>query len=68
MEKAIQPNDLAKQGYNLGPDQSWITCNGKNVLWVPPEYRPTCSAVQGQMISIGCASGRVFTIGFSRTI
>ncbi|KAK3693369.1 hypothetical protein B0T22DRAFT_449660 [Podospora appendiculata] len=68
MEKAIQPNDLAKQGCSLGLDQSWITCNGKNVLWVPPEYRPSCSAVQGQMISIGCSSGRVFTIGFSRTI
>ncbi|KAK3685335.1 hypothetical protein B0T22DRAFT_465391, partial [Podospora appendiculata] len=65
---AIQPNDLAKQGYSLGPDQSWITCNGKNVLWVPPEYRPSRSAVQGQMISIGYASRRVFTTGFSRTI
>ncbi|KAK3680836.1 hypothetical protein B0T22DRAFT_474197 [Podospora appendiculata] len=55
MEKAIQLNDLAKQGYGLGPYQSWITCNGKNIP-------------MGQMISIGCASGRVFTIGFSRTM
>ncbi|KAK0616943.1 hypothetical protein B0T14DRAFT_434428, partial [Immersiella caudata] len=57
-----------KQEYSLGWDKSWITCNGENVLWLPPEYRPHCSAVQGRMISIGCLSGRVLTIGFSRDV
>ncbi|KAK4182097.1 hypothetical protein QBC35DRAFT_396652, partial [Podospora australis] len=56
-----------KQGYGLGQDK-WIICNGKNVLWLPPEYRPSCSAVQELMISIGCSSGRVITIGFSRHV
>ncbi|KAK3349887.1 beta transducin-like protein HET-E2C [Lasiosphaeria hispida] len=64
--RTIQLDNLVKQSYNLG--QEWITCNGKNVLWLPPEYRPCCSAVQGRMISIGCSSGRVFTIGFSRDV
>jgi WD40 repeat protein len=67
-ENAIRLDDLVKQGYGLGQDKSWITCNGKNVLWLPPEYRPSCSAVQGRMISIGCSSGRVFTISFSRYV
>ena len=67
-ENIIWLDDLVKQGYGLGQDKSWITCNGKNVLWLPPEYRPSCSAVQVRMISIGCSSGRVFTTGFSRDV
>ena len=54
--------------YSLGEDKTWIVCNGRNVLWLPPEYRPSCSAVQGRMISIGCSSGQVLTIGFSRDV
>ncbi|KAK3363988.1 beta transducin-like protein HET-E2C [Lasiosphaeria hispida] len=67
-ENAIRLDDLVKVGYSLGQDKSWITCNGKNVLWLSPEYRPKCFAVQGLMISIGCSSGRVITIGFSRQV
>ncbi|KAK0744691.1 hypothetical protein B0T21DRAFT_380877 [Apiosordaria backusii] len=54
--------------YSLGKDQSWILCNGRNVLWLPPEYRPYHFAVQRRMVAIGCRSGRTFTIGFSRNI
>ena len=61
-------DNLGRHGYRLGKDNTWIICNGRNVLWLPPEYRPNCSAVHGPMVSIGCESGRVFTIGFSRDI
>ncbi|KAK0638838.1 HET-R [Cercophora newfieldiana] len=54
--------------YSLGEDKTWIVCNSRNVLWLPPDYRPSCSAVQGRMISIGCSSGQVLTIGFSRDV
>jgi WD40 repeat protein len=57
-----------RHGYDLGQDLAWIACNGQNVLWLPSEHRPGCSAVQGRIISIGCASGRVFFIGFSRDV
>jgi WD40 repeat protein len=67
-ESPIQPDDSGGYGYGLRQDKSWITCNGQNVLWLPPEYRPACSAVQGRMISIGCTAGRVFTIGFWRDV
>ncbi|KAK3348796.1 beta transducin-like protein HET-E2C [Lasiosphaeria hispida] len=50
--------------YSLSQGGSWIACNGRNVLWLPSEYRPSCSAVQGRMISIGCKSGRVLILGF----
>ncbi|KAK4461139.1 HET-R [Cladorrhinum samala] len=67
-ERAFQPDDLVKSGYSLGQDKSWITCNSKNALWLPPEYRPDCFTIQGQTISIGCSSGQVLTISFSRDI
>ncbi|KAK3957075.1 hypothetical protein QBC32DRAFT_1799 [Pseudoneurospora amorphoporcata] len=55
-------------GYSLEQDKSWITCNGQNVLWLPPNYRSVCCNVQGRMISIGCASGLVWFIGFLQDI
>ncbi|GAB1311808.1 hypothetical protein MFIFM68171_02018 [Madurella fahalii] len=67
-ERPIRPDDPGIYRYGLGQEKSWITCNGRNVLWLPPEYRPECSAAKGRMLSIGCASGRVITIGFTRDI
>ncbi|KAH8748441.1 hypothetical protein F5883DRAFT_721048 [Diaporthe sp. PMI_573] len=62
---AFSLDDSGRYRYSLGKDQTWIICNGRNLIWLPPEYRPYCSAVQGRMVAIGCKSGRVFTIGFS---
>ncbi|KAK4208673.1 hypothetical protein QBC37DRAFT_391849 [Rhypophila decipiens] len=61
----FSPDNPERYRYRLGRDQTWIICNGRNLIWFPPEYRPSCSAIQGQMVSIGCTSGRVFTVGFS---
>nr|ADA68836.1 HET-R [Podospora anserina] len=63
---AFLADNQGAHGYRLGQDTTWVICNGQNVLWLPPEYRPTCSAIQGRIVAIGCSSGRVFTIGFSR--
>jgi WD40 repeat protein len=54
-----------RHSYGLNSDQAWITYNGQNVLWLPSEYRPSCSAVMPNTIVIGCPSGRVLTINFS---
>ncbi|KXJ84887.1 hypothetical protein Micbo1qcDRAFT_110403, partial [Microdochium bolleyi] len=59
-------HDSERRGYGLSPDGSWVTCNDQNVLWLPPEYRPGCSAVLGRTVCVGCRSGRVLVIGFSR--
>lgn len=29
------------EGYGIGSRGSWVTWNGKNILWLPPDYRPT---------------------------
>lgn len=45
----------------------WITFNGKNILWLPPECRSPgwAWAVCASTIVIGCPSGRVIIIEFS---
>jgi WD40 repeat protein len=55
-------------GYCVSSDYSWITWNGSKVLWLPTEYRPTCSIVKDQTIMIGCASGRVLLFEFNSKV
>jgi hypothetical protein len=45
----------------ISSDNAWITYNSKQLLWLPSQYRPTCSAVLGKLIGIGVgSSGRVW--------
>ncbi|WPJ62804.1 hypothetical protein SMAC4_13599 [Sordaria macrospora] len=67
-ESQVVLDNSESHGYGLGQNWSWITCNGQNVLWLPPNYRSFSCNVQGRMISIGCASGLVWVIGFSQDI
>ena len=62
---ATASEESQHHGYGLNADQTWITWNGQNVLWLPLEYRPSCSAIASNTIIIGCPSGRVLTINFS---
>jgi WD40 repeat protein len=42
----------------------WVACRTENILWLPVDYRPTCLAVQENMLVMGYASGRVSFIEF----
>ena len=53
------------QSGGLSVDGIWITCNSKNVVWLPAEYRPSCSAILRRNISIGVGSGKVWICCFS---
>jgi WD40 repeat protein len=59
---------LPRSLYSVLADKSWITWNGDKILWIPWEYRPVCLMVRDHKIAVGCASGRVFLLGFSSTI
>jgi WD40 repeat protein len=48
------------QGVGLSSDGHWVTCNSERLVWLPPEYRPLCSAVSGRTIGIGVGSGKVW--------
>ncbi|KAF7171564.1 hypothetical protein CNMCM5623_003939 [Aspergillus felis] len=52
-------------GYGLSPDRTWITRDGYDFIWLPAEFRPECSAVQGNTVAIGCRSGQVLIFGFT---
>jgi hypothetical protein len=63
------PQDLQEPQYRscgVSSDRLWITWNSQNWLWLPPEYRPGCSAVapSGLAVALGCRSGRVLVFGF----
>ncbi|KAL0929846.1 vegetative incompatibility protein het-e-1 [Colletotrichum truncatum] len=49
-------------GLGLSPDTTWIMKGNEKVVWLPIEYRPTCSGVRGSVMFIGCASGRVIRV------
>ena len=48
-------------GICVSSDNTWIEHAGKNMLWVPSEYRPSCSVVCGNTVGIGVGSGRVWS-------
>ncbi|KAJ5335724.1 uncharacterized protein N7506_005660 [Penicillium brevicompactum] len=45
--------------------RQWIALNGKRVLWLPIESRPSRFKINGNVLALGHASGRVSFIGFS---
>ncbi|KAF2630201.1 beta transducin-like protein HET-E4s [Macroventuria anomochaeta] len=60
-EAAIaEPEHPLYLGTSLSSDNIWIKHDGKNMLWVPSEYRPLCSTVCGTMVGMGVGTGRVW--------
>ena len=55
-------------GYGLDSTRTWITYQGENLVWLPLEYRPSCADYSGNVVSIGCKSGRVLIFSFSDSI
>ncbi|KAH9203118.1 WD40-repeat-containing domain protein, partial [Leptodontidium sp. 2 PMI_412] len=61
IKDVVEPESPLCVGTSLSLDSIWIKHAGDNMLWVPSEYRPSCSSVCGSMVSIGVGSGRVWT-------
>ncbi|KPM42909.1 Vegetative incompatibility protein HET-E-1 [Neonectria ditissima] len=59
--------DPEYRGYGLSTDKKWITSDGKNVLWLPSEYRPLKSTLIGLTMAFGYRTGRVLGMQFSAT-
>jgi WD40 repeat protein len=58
-------SDGCRIGLGINPDKSWITLDGKQLLWLPAEYRPVFSAISGSTVALGCGSGQVVILQFS---
>ena len=50
-------------GISILQDQ-WVCLQGKKLLWLPPEYRPTCSAMKDSILALGHVSGWVSFLMF----
>jgi hypothetical protein len=48
------------RGIGLSTDSIWIKRDSENILWVPSDYRPSCSSIRETTVGIGCGSGRVW--------
>jgi hypothetical protein len=53
---------------SLGHQWQWVSVKQTRSIWLPPEYRPTCSALRDCTMVLGHASGRVSIIKFTRPI
>ncbi|KAJ5716596.1 hypothetical protein N7493_008507 [Penicillium malachiteum] len=42
----------------------WINLHRNDILWLPPHFRPSCSAVNRNLVALGHASGRVTFLRF----
>ncbi|KAH6876844.1 hypothetical protein B0T10DRAFT_414045, partial [Thelonectria olida] len=63
----VMPNHIrdCRFGFGITGDGCWISWHGNNLLWLPVDFRPSCSTVLGSTIAIGCKSGRVIIVRFS---
>ncbi len=43
----------------------WLSRGNQNMLWLPPEYRPTRTAVWGDIVALGHDAGRVSIFEFN---
>ncbi|KAK1840383.1 Vegetative incompatibility protein HET-E-1-like protein 7 [Colletotrichum chrysophilum] len=51
-----------RNGVGISTDRCWITSHNEKILWLLVEFRPSCSAIVGSKVAIGCNSGRVILL------
>jgi WD40 repeat protein len=64
IDSSHEPSEPTWSGFCLKPNASWITLGGRNLLWLPSEYRSYAVATNGSTIAIGLSSGKVLFIKF----
>ena len=55
---------LARSFCNLFVQGTWITRDTENLLWLPSDYRATCSDLHHNLLALGHASGHVTVLQF----
>ncbi|VUC30961.1 unnamed protein product [Clonostachys rosea] len=59
-----KPEFSAPDGFMVSVDKSWILRDGKKILWLPAEFRPSSVAVEQSTIALGCHGGQVLVLYF----
>ena len=60
MMDIAEPERPQHPSIGTSSDNTWITYGGKNILWVPSEYRPSCLDICRSTVGIGVGTGRVW--------
>lgn len=58
-------HDQTKVFSSVFVEGQWVGLAEQRLLWLPPEYRSTCTAVCGDTVCIGHASGHMTLLKFS---
>ncbi|KAF3912599.1 Beta-TrCP [Arthrobotrys entomopaga] len=58
------PGSKKSQRFSYGLDDDWITWNGQNIILIPLDYQPRCSAVGMDIIAMGCMQKRMIRFKF----
>ncbi|KAJ6087074.1 hypothetical protein N7467_005988 [Penicillium canescens] len=56
----------SRRGKGYGSRRDWITYEGADLLWIPPEFQAQEWSISDNMVAIGCASGRVLMFEFAQ--
>ncbi|KAI9771033.1 MAG: hypothetical protein M1839_002969 [Geoglossum umbratile] len=60
---SLPPSNISsfqnKKLSTLSIEDQWVTLKEQSLLWLPPEYRPVCTAVYGDVICMGQSSGHI---------
>ena len=60
----MDPQKPRFRSCGISRDNEWITYNSVNLLWLPPEYRPSKSAVLGHVVGASVGTGKIWICGF----
>ena len=58
-------HDSEKASPQLFVEDRWLSLADKRLLWLPPEYRPSCTAIHDGMLCLGHISGSVTFLKFN---
>jgi WD40 repeat protein len=59
------PDACLPQDQLIFVNDEWVTRDGQNLLWLPPDYRPICSAIfNNNVLASGHGSGHMTHIEF----
>jgi WD40 repeat protein len=50
--------------YVISSDTEWVTQDGQNVLWLPPDFRYSSLAIFNNLLALGQSSGQVTFLEF----
>lgn len=58
------PPHQAQRASRISLKEEWVLLDGKEILWLPPSYRASCSDVHGDLLVLGHDSGRIIFLEF----